>query len=329
MEKFMSLTNSQYDSIMRIYNAIQIKNRHLQEEHINEVYSRCPSLKEIDDEIIDLSVNNAHKLISNKADVLDEYKLKLKTLNDQKVEILRMNGYSPEYLEPVYDCPICHDTGYVDNATCKCFKKKVVDLFYAKSNLKNFIATQNFETFSYDYYSKTYIDPVTNISAYDNIVNVVSICHQYLDEFDKGFHNLLIYGKSGVGKTFLSNCIAKELLESSHSVIYLTAIEFFDIFSNYNQTEDNYEDTAVESVLDCDLLIIDDLGTELSNSFTNSKLFYCINERMLKKRSTIISTNLSIQELNATYSERIISRIRSVYTILKIFGDDIRTFKNN
>lgn len=322
----MSLTNTQYDSIMRIYSNIQTHNRHIHEERVEEVYCACPRILDIENEIIDLSAESARLIISGGSAQMQAYRGKLEKLEAERRRILLSSGYPDDYLEPVYDCPYCHDTGIAEGRQCNCFKKKVTDMFYMNSNLKNIVGSENFGTFSFDWYSKTDIDSVSGISSFDNAKEVFNICRLFVSRFDTEFHNLLIYGATGVGKTFLSNCIAKELLDSSHSVIYLTAIEFFDAFSSLGYNEE-LTDTAAESILGCDLLIIDDLGTELSNTFTNSKLFYCINERMLRRRATIISTNLSPRELSGIYSERIMSRITSVYTILKIFGKDIRLQK--
>lgn len=136
-----------------------------------------------------------------------------------------------------------------------------------------------------------------------------------------------MYGDTGVGKTFLSHCIAKELLEQSYSVIYFTASQLFDILAKYTFEKDADAGLAHDHVLDCDLLIIDDLGTEFANSFTTSQLFICLNERILRKKSTLISTNLALEDIRNIYSERIFSRITSTYTVLRMTGDDIRIQK--
>lgn len=153
-------------------------------------------------------------------------------------------------------------------------------------------------------------------------------CHEFVDTFSDDFRNILLYGDTGVGKTFLSHCIAKELIETSYSVIYFSAAQLFDLFAKNTFGKKEEQDMkSSEHIYDCDLLIIDDLGTELANSFTTSQLFVCLNERILRKRSTIISTNLALEDIKSIYSERIFSRLSSNYTMLRLTGDDIRIQK--
>ena len=158
--------------------------------------------------------------------------------------------------------------------------------------------------------------------------NAVYECQRFIDDFENKPKNLFLYGNTGVGKTFLSNCVAKDLLDSGHSVIYFTAFQLFDILSKGVFEKDSDAIAAHQNIFDCDLLIIDDLGTELSNSFTTSQLFLCVNERILRHRSTIISTNLNLAQVADIYSERTLSRISDSYTIIKLFGDDIRIKKH-
>ena len=155
----------------------------------------------------------------------------------------------------------------------------------------------------------------------------VAECERFIADFGTTSQNLLFYGNTGVGKTFFTNCIAKELLEKSYSVIYFTAFQLFDILSKGVFEKDADAIAAHQNIFDCDLLIIDDLGTELSNAFTVSQLFLCVNERILREKSTIISTNLNLVELRDLYSERTFSRISNNYNIIKLFGDDIRIQK--
>lgn len=327
----MPLTNSQHDAIMRIYDSIRTKNQHIQNERYNEVVTACPEIASIDNEIISISVNAASSMInhSDNTDATTDYKTRLNSLTLRRSELLNSLGKPTDYLDDIYSCPLCKDTGYVNHQKCKCFIKKAIDLVYSESNLKNITANENFNTFSYDWYDNTTTNPANGLTPYNNMHSIVSICHSFVENFDKEFSNLVLYGCTGIGKTFLTNCIAKELLDSSHSVIYLTAIELFQKFEERDFNRQNASLFSVDSsyILECDLLIIDDLGTEVGNSYTNSRLFYCINERILRKKSTIISTNLSLPEIRDAYSERIFSRLTNSYKLLKLFGDDIRILK--
>ena len=308
----MALTNSQHDAIMRTYDAIRTENRHIQNERYAQVTAACPEIAQIEDDIIGLSMQAAAEMLKN-PDYKTAYRKKLSELADRKAACLAALGRPADYLEPVYTCPKCKDTGYIGQHKCACFTKKAIELVYHDSNLKNIITTENFDTFSYEWYDKKTPIPSIGLTPYNNMQNIVSICHRFVDEFDTTYDNLLLFGDTGVGKTFLTNCIAKELLDSSHSVIYLTAVELFQCFEQQDFNKPDTSDTAIDSsyILDCDLLIIDDLGTEFANSYTSSRLFYCINERILRRKSVVISTNLSLSDIRNMYSERIFSRLTS------------------
>lgn len=323
----MPLTNSQYDALIRKYNATQFHNQHIQETRQKEIYAKAPQLEEIDVKAASLSVDCTKKIISGDQTALAALRQQLADLKNEKETIIRSLGYSPDYLAPVYTCPDCKDTGYIGNKRCHCFVQAAIDLVYTQSNIKEILSEENFSHFSYKYYSKDQINPSTGRSAYDTAVEAVEICRQFIRNFDREFSNLFFYGETGVGKTFLSNCVAKELLDQGHSAIYFTSFQLFDILEKSKFQKDEDAIAANQNLFDCDLLIIDDLGTEFSNSFTVSQLFLCLNERMLRKKSTIISTNLHMNELAEIYSERTCSRIFSNYTMIKLFGDDIRLQK--
>ena len=326
----MQLKNFQYNKILREYDKRQLENRHELEERVKHIYSILPELKEIDDQIVSNSIQSAKLSLMGDDQSLNSLADRNLDLSMRKIEILTENGYPSNYLMPTYHCKDCKDTGYIENEKCYCFKQAIVDLLYSQSNIKGIMEQENFSTFRYDFYTDSYIEETTNLTPLANIKKVVSSCKEYIDTFDSTYSNLLLYGNAGVGKTFLANCIAKELLDRSHTVIYLTAFKLFDILekNKFNKDQEKSEaNEQFEYILDCDLLIIDDLGTELNNSFVTSQLYLCINERHLRKKSTIISTNLSWDNLNTNYSERIFSRLASNYRLLKIVGDDIRIKK--
>lgn len=323
----MSLTNSQYDEIMRGYEARQLVNKHKQRERLEKLYALEPRIKEIDDSISTYSVACAKRLIDGDHTALARLRQEIASLKKEKEQLLLSQGYPADYLSPIYTCPDCKDTGYIDGEKCHCLKQAIIDTIYTQSNVKNILERENFSVFSYDYYSDTQKDPKTGLTSLETAKRAVAECERFIADFGTTSQNLLFYGNTGVGKTFFTNCIAKELLEKSYSVIYFTAFQLFDILSKGVFEKDADAIAAHQNIFDCDLLIIDDLGTELSNAFTVSQLFLCVNERILREKSTIISTNLNLVELRDLYSERTFSRISNNYNIIKLFGDDIRIQK--
>ena len=325
----MALSNSQYDAIMREYGRQQIENHHKLEERRKEIYARLPVVKQLEAEIAERSVACAKKLLEGDKGVLDRLKEDLRDLREQKALIIRAAGYPDDYLELHYRCPDCRDTGLVDGRKCHCFLQAQMKLLHAQSNLEDVLERENFKALSYEYYDDTEILPQLGITNAAYMRRVVAGCKAFVRDFDNKHDNLLFTGSTGVGKTFLTNCIARELMDDFHSVIYLTASDLFDVFSRNKFDYDNAEDMKdmYRFILDCDLLIIDDLGTELNNSFTSSQLFYCINERMNMSRSTIISTNLTLARLRDSYTDRVTSRIMSGYRIIPLYGGDIRLLK--
>lgn len=324
----MALSNSQYAQLMRTYEKRQLDNEHRLREHYEHAYAIIPELKELDDRISSLSISRARNLLDGDNLALGQLKQELSLLFSRKKELLLSAHLPEDYLTLQYTCPDCRDTGYIGTDKCHCFKKAIVDLLYKQSNLQEILEQENFSTFRREYYSNNHIDSLTGRTSLESAETALRICLEFADHFSDEFRNLLLYGDTGVGKTFLSHCIAKELMDHSFSVIYFSAAQLFDYFAKntFGKKEDQDSD-AFDHIYNCDLLIIDDLGTELSNSFTVSQLFVCLNERILRKKSTIISTNLALDDINSIYSERIFSRISSNYTMLRLTGDDIRLQK--
>ena len=277
----MSLTNAQYNSIMKDYEQTRDRNRHLAEQRRREVYTKLPEYGRLDESVGELSVAQAKLLLNGDDEALTRLRFSLKDISRRKKELLVSAGYPADYLEPVYTCPDCKDTGYIegDNGLrkkCHCFHQQELDILYEQSHIRDMIA-----------------------------------------------------GTVGTGKSFLSGCIASELLQSGHSVIYFSASGLFDTLARYTFNAGAKEALSgfYEDIYSCDLLIIDDLGTEMTNTFVASQLFSCLNERHLRKNSTIISTNLSLEELRDRYSDRVFSRITSHYDLCKLTGPDIRMYK--
>ena len=325
----MILTNSQYQQLMSKYYDRQLKTKDIMEQRYHEVVNAIPELKDLDEKIRSLSLQHAKSRLTSGIDG-EDLASTIAQISTEKERLLIAHGYPSDYLKPVYTCADCQDTGYIDGQKCHCFEKEIVNFLYAQSNLKDILENENFSHFNLEYYPDDYIEEATGLTPRDNIQSVVATVRSFIDNFSTAPGNLLLYGNTGVGKTFLTNCIAKELLDQSYTVVYLTSIKLFDILETNKFDRDisrTEKDSSLSYILSSDLLIIDDLGTELNNSFTSSQLYHCIDTRLTNHRSTIISTNLSFDDLREQYSERIFSRITSNYSLLKITGDDIRLKK--
>ena len=323
----MALTNSQYDRIMRDYEEKQRRSRLQLEEKKAEIYRKIPSLHALEETIASVSVRQARLMLDGDTHALADLKEELAGLRAKRSALLEKAGVRPSDLLPNYECPDCQDTGYIGQQRCHCFRQAAIDLIYTQSNIKQILEAENFDTLTYDYYDDTSLDESTGRSALDDATRAIDACRLFVDRFDTEFDNLYLFGSTGVGKTFLSNCVAKALIDTGHSVLYFTSFQLFTILEESKFQKDSLAREQQEDLFACDLLIIDDLGTELTNRFSVSQLFLCLNERLLRKKSTVISSNLDLDHLFETYSERNFSRIISNYTLLKLTGPDIRLQK--
>jgi len=314
------LTNSQYDRIFRQYEERQKVNRLETERRRAKVYERIPKYRELENTAASLSVSQGKKLLSGDSNALEELRKDLAGVKALKKQLLLDAGFPEDYLDPVFSCPDCQDTGYIDREKCHCFRQAEISLLYEQSGIQDMLKQNNFELLSYEYYSG---------EALSLFENAVKTCQSFIKNFNSDYHNLFFYGTVGTGKSFLSCCVAKELMDQGHSVIYFGATGLFDLLSEaafHTKTGDERQN-AYSDLYRCDLLIIDDLGTELTNQFTSSQLFSLLNERHLGKKSTLISTNFTLAQLRDRYSDRIFSRITSNYEVCRLAGEDIRMYK--
>ena len=318
----MNLSAAHYDAIMREYDNQRLENMHAFNGRVQDVYDKYPMIKQIDEQISELAENFATSFTTKNGMNFEEYRRKLADLRMEKEALLKCYQIAPETLQMQYRCPDCKDTGYIDNEKCHCFRQRIIDEMYQQSNLREILKAENFSTLTYEYYDKENLDKMKI---------AIDRCKNFAENFDKTFENILLCGTVGIGKTFLSNCIAKEVLDQGHSVLYLSAFQLFDLMAKNsfsgNASKEDFVAKQYPHIFESDLLIIDDLGTELANSFTMAGFFLVINERILRKKSTLISTNLSPEEILTTYTERTASRIISNYTMLKLSGSDIRLKK--
>ncbi len=316
----MALTNTQYDTIIQGYNRRRLDSRKQLEERTREIYDKLPEYKELDELTASIAVAQGKKRLSGEIDTLDELKEILEDLNRQKKLMLTAAGYSVNYLDPIYTCSYCKDTGFIDGEKCHCFKQAMLDMLYEQSNIREVLLNESFDDVSFTYQQG---DDLTKLQ------NAVANAKKFVENFDLDYQNLLFYGTVGTGKSFLSNCIASALIEKGHSVIYFSAGDLFAKISEYafRKNGRDSDSNPYEDIYNCDLLVLDDLGTELTNSFVVSQLFTCLNERHLRRKSTVISTNLPMEDLRDRYSDRIFSRIVSNYDICKLSGQDVRIYK--
>ena len=302
------------------------------ENKLNKFYLKNPDIANINDKINRISIEISKTILLNKnSDKLEKLNLELENLKKEKQELLNKLNVKEDFFKPDYSCKLCNDTGYlIDNNSnmCTCLKQKLLDVQYNRSNISS-LQTENFDNFNINLFSNEIDEKKynSNISPKENLEKIKDIAQNFIKNFDNPQEkNLLFTGNTGLGKTFLTNCIAHELLKQGKTVLYQTAPVMLDSILDYRfgkNNEFNYND-----LLNVDLLIIDDLGTESSNNMKFSELFNILNTRLLNQNNhvtkTIISTNLSLNHLFKTYDERIFSRLVGYYNICRFFGEDLR-----
>ncbi len=247
-------------------------------------------------------------------------------LQRERAELLTAMGEPIDYLDDKPVCPLCGDTGYCKGQVCACLKK-----YYAREQLRELshllpLGEAAFDTFRFDYYDDA-VWPDYGTSPRANMERNFDTCRDYARQFSKGSGNLLLSGGTGLGKTFLSACIAREVSNAAFSVVYDTAGRIFSRFEEAKFRGDAEGDADAKRCRRCDLLIVDDLGTEMTTSFVQSALYQLVNGRLMEGKSTIISTNLAPDELGARYGAAVLSRLEGEYEILPFFGEDIRRLK--
>ena len=320
----MSLTREQYDEIMRGYMQKQSRRHQLTLQRRDAVYARIPEFRRLADRVSEIAVDDLHSRLGEKRDdtiVSPAFvRPQLEEIAAKKKALLASHGFPEDYLTVSPECPFCNDTGFVNGQKCRCFRRKEVEILYSHSHLKELVTEQNFDLLSESFYQGEDLKRFRIAAA---------ACRRMAAEFDTVYRNLYLYGTVGTGKSFLSICIAREALESGHSVLYFSAAAMFDKLSMYSFDVRTKEElrSFTSDLYECDLLIIDDLGTELTNQFISAQLFACLNERHLNRKSTVISTNLSLAEMQARYSDRVFSRITNDYELYKLTGSDIRVLK--
>lgn len=310
--------------ISNYYENLRKKNIETHEKRVEEIYKKIPEVREIDGLIRDIALRASIEQIKNpNQDKSIEQSEKIYTLKLKKMEFLEKEGYPRDYLEEIYTCKDCRDTGInEDNEKCHCLKKLIVSELYDMSSISYMLDKENFDKFDLNVFSEKVYEEF-NMSPRENMKNILAISKSFINNFDeKNDVNLLLWGPTGQGKTFLLNCIASELIEKDIIVIYQTAYEVLKTIED--RKFKNIDDDKYNLYFESDLLIVDDLGIELVNSFTTSEIFNIINTRLLRGKKTLISTNLSPKELSETYTDRVFSRVFQKFVPIRFFGPDLR-----
>lgn len=316
----MALTNTQYDEIMHDYEMRRAFHRDDQGGRIKYVEEHVPGFLELEQSTGSVSAEFGRRLIAGEKLSRDKLHTMLEEITNRKKQLLREAGLPEDFLEMHYDCPICKDTGYIGTEKCSCFKQKIIDKLYADSNIRKLTKDVSFSLLSDEFYVGEDLE---------HFHGALRSSKEFIKNFETSYPNLLFYGTVGTGKSFMSICIAKEILEKGHSVLYFSAAGLFTLIqTNSNDFKKSEElRTLYDDLYNSDLLIIDDLGTENITKMSVSQLFAIINERIIRNKSTLINTNLSLEGIKSIYSERITSRITSSYSLCKLSGPDIRTIK--
>ena len=299
-----------------------------------QIYQKDPRVKALDRQLQATMSNliaNCLRQGEKAGDAVRAVRERNLSLQQERAKLLHALGLSADCLDTKAECSLCGDTGWIGNKMCSCLRalcqeEQIQDL----SKLLN-LGEQSFASFQLDYYSRT-VDPAHNISPRENMEFVYDTCQNYALNFGRfPIQNLFLFGAPGLGKTFLSACIARTVSDQGFSVVYDTATNIFNQFETKKFQRDGGE---VQLALDetrryhnCDLLILDDLGTEMTNQFVQHTLYDLLNSRLVAKKCTVISSNLTIEETAQRYSPQIASRLSGEYYILQFFGEDIRRLK--
>ena len=296
-----------------------------------ELCQKVPELADIDRQLRHTTLEVIRNCLKNGTDpgpVLSVIKGKNMSLQARQAELLLQQGLPADALDDTPACPLCNDTGWVGGEMCRCLRT-----LYAQEQVKELsklldLGEQSFDSFSLDWYSPLPW-PGESYTPRDNMEFILDFCHNYARKFGKfQYHNLFLTGAPGLGKTFLSACIARTVAESGFSVVYDTAVNIFARFEHQKFSRDTEEsreaDCETRRYLCCDLLILDDLGSEMTTPFIQSALYTLINTRLVRNKHTVISSNLSMDAVRSRYAAQTASRLEGEYQVLRFYGEDIR-----
>ena len=308
--------------------AFQLENRKA------KVYAQIPAVAEIDQKLAKIGASLPRLALAGDTQGIAQARDLSNQLKAERGALLKAT-VGEDYLTITHRCSHCQDTGYIQTAMgraasrCTCLTQRLIEEYYALSNMKEVLKYENFDNFDFRLFSQD-VNPSTGLSPGTNMENVYRLATKFVENFDGEFANLFLYGETGLGKTFICHCIAKDLLDRGKTVLYLTAPRLCKVLEEYRfKREKTTEETEnmLSAIDEVDLLILDDLGAEMGTIVTAAALFDIINQRLLLRKHTVISTNLSPGQLPNQYSDRLASRFAGNYQMIKFFGEDIRLKK--
>lgn len=292
-----------------------------------ELEELCPELRVLDRKLAQAGLRAVKLAVAGDTQGIEDLKNENLADQERRRELLESLGASEESLEVHYTCPVCNDTGVVGSRYCDCLKKLVKSLQSDTLNAQAPAESSSFKNFDLEYY-RGVTDPETGVDAYERMTQIYYYCTAYAEDFSRGSPSLILYGNTGLGKTHLSLAIANAVIEKGYHVVYGSAHNLLSQIEKEHFGRLNSDDSPEAEILNCDLLILDDLGAEFATSFTVSMVYNIINTRNLQGLPTIISTNLWYDELADKYGNRVYSRIIGNYTPLEFAGRDVRQLKN-
>lgn len=320
----MGYNNSIYKKIYEEYSQKYLIARERADMRARELRVAIPEVAKIDKELslTGLEIFSASLSGGDIASKIAEIREKNKALQEKRAELLEANGYPADYSDVKYDCVKCGDTGFIENKMCSCMKEALTLAGIESSGFASLIKEQSFDNFSLDYYKR-------NANHYEMMSRNLAFLREYANNFDpKTSPSILMMGGTGLGKTHLSSAVARGVIEKGNDVFYTGAIDLFSQFEIQRfKTYNNEPNELIERYFECDLLVIDDLGTEMINQFSISTLYNLLNDRLSRRKPTIVSTNLSQEDIQKKYTDRITSRMLGEYKVVFFAGTDIRAQK--
>ncbi len=320
------MANLYIDEILKELEKLRYEASLKRDEYVKEIYEKYPEIKKIEEEINNQGIKSTSEILKNPENgdkIIKKMEKEIEKLKKERKELLLSLNIPENYNKIKYNCEKCNDTGFIENEKCSCLKERIREAEYEKSGIGKLIKTQNFDTFSFKYYSDE--KNKKGLSPLDLIKLAHTEAHNFCDNFNET-KNILFYGNSGLGKTFLSSCIAKEIIDKGFFVKFISGSRLFSTYEDYkfNRGDMGKNKEIIDEVYNADLLIIDDLGTENKNQNNSSFLYDVLNERILNDKKIIITTNLSVDEMSSFYTPRFISRLYESFKTIKLEGENIR-----